>query len=267
LLKILAGQVQQDKGTVKYADDLKLVYFDQHREQIPSHLSLRRALSPTNDRVNYRGQSIHVNGWAQKFLFSPDRLEMPVGYLSGGERARIMIAKLMLEPADVLFLDEPTNDLDIPTLEVIEESLLEFTGAVVLISHDRCLMDRVCTKILGLGAENEPQYFADYSQWELASQEVVGAKKESIPKVQLEPIPTPSSQKKLSYKEQRELEGMEQAILSVELEIESLQKQIDHPDSQSDAKKTLEAYQLLGEVQHKLEVLFERWQILLDKSK
>lgn len=261
LLKILAGQLPQDKGTVKYAEDLRLVYFDQHREQIPSHISLKQALAPTNDRVNYRGQMIHVNGWAQKFLFSSDRLEMPVGYLSGGERARIMIAKLMLEPADVLFLDEPTNDLDIPTLEVIEESLLEFAGAVVLISHDRCLMDRVCTQILGLGNENEHQYFAEYSQWESASAQT--KTEPSSPKVA---IPKSSNPKKLTYKEQKELEGMEEAITGVELEIAQLQKEIDHPDIHADAKKSLEMYQLLAETQHRLESLFERWQNLLDKG-
>src|SRR4029078_2230766 len=129
--------------------------------------------------VNYRGQQIHVNGWAKKFLFSPDRLGLPVSCLSGGERARILIAKLMLQPADILFLDEPTNDLDIQTLEVIEESLQDFPGAVVLISHDRCLMDRVCTKILGLGGGNEHHYYADYSQWEAAS-ETQQVKKETV---------------------------------------------------------------------------------------
>ena len=182
LLKMLAKQVVPDMGTLKYADDLRLVYFDQHREHIPPNTTLRQALAPNNDMVNYRGQLIHVNGWAKKFLFSPDRLSLQVSCLSGGERARILIAKLMLEPADILFLDEPTNDLDIPTLEVIEESLTEFAGAVVLISHDRCLMDRVCTQILGLGKENEQQFFADYSQWEQACAKRAQVKKETVTK-------------------------------------------------------------------------------------
>ncbi len=132
---------------------------------------------------NYRGAQIHVNGWAKKIFVFSDRLELPVGCLSGGERARILIAKLMLEPADVLFLDEPTNDLDIPTLEVIEQSLKEFTGAVVLISHDRCLMDRLCTSILGLGEEHQgkmiPQVYAGYQQWENACLNAAPKKKET----------------------------------------------------------------------------------------
>ena len=262
LLKVLCGMVPQDSGTVKYADNLKLVYFDQHREHLPPHITLREALSPNGDHVTYRGQMIHVNGWAKKFLFSPDRLGLPIKYLSGGERARILIAKLMLEPADILFLDEPTNDLDIATLEVIETSLLDFAGAVVLISHDRCLMDRLCTQILGLGAENEQSFFADYSQW-LASCEQMGAKKEAKPKTA--PPPQPKLQK-LVYKEQRELEGMEQSIVAAEAEITALQHTLESPEMHTDAQKALETYRLLGQAQAKLEGLYSRWEFLEKKA-
>ena len=262
LLKILAGQIPQDMGTLKIADDLRLVYFDQHREHIPSHLSLREALSPIGEQVNYRGQYIHVNGWAKKFLFSPDRLELPVACLSGGERARILIARLMLEPADILFLDEPTNDLDIPTLEVIEESLNEFQGAVVLISHDRCLMDRVCTQILALGNDTEERFFADYSQWEksCAENEIKKVAEKSSSKA------TISSQKpkKLSYKDQRELDGMEGAIEKLEKEIEDLQRQLEEPTVSANSTQSLELYRILSEAQQKHDSLFERWQYLLN---
>lgn len=267
LLRLLAKMIPQDTGTIKYADDLKLVYFDQHREHIPPNVSIRKALSPTNDMVNYRGQSMHVNGWAKKFLFSPDRLELPVSCLSGGERARILIAKLMLQPADILFLDEPTNDLDIPTLEVIEDSLLEFTGAVVIISHDRCLMDRVCNQIIGLGSDNEHQLYADYSQWEAANAEASN-KKEPVSKPSAAtPITPQRAAKKLSYKEQRELESMEQSILAAETEVASLHLQLEEPEIHANAQKSLELYHQLGEAQKKLESLFERWQFLEDKSK
>lgn len=258
LLKVLAGQVPHDEGTIKYADALKLVYFDQHREHIPSNLSIRQALSPTNDTVNYRGQLIHVNGWAKKFLFSPDRLELPVGCLSGGERARILIAKLMLQPADILFLDEPTNDLDIETLEVIEESLKEFAGAVVLISHDRCLMDKVCTQILGLGEGQEQKFFADYSQWERAC-EAAPVKKEQPSKAAAAPQTTNVIvTKKLTFNEQRELAGMEQKILETEQEIESLNHQL----MQGNAGNSLDLYEKLSNAQNKHEALFARWQEL-----
>lgn len=265
LLKILAGSIPQDQGTIKLAEDLKLVYFDQHREHIPPNLTLKQALAPTNDVVNYRGQSIHVNGWAKKFLFTPDRMELPVGCLSGGERARILIAKLMLEPADILFLDEPTNDLDISTLEVIEESLREFAGAVVLISHDRCLMDRVCTQILGLGNDNEQQFFADYSQWEKASQEMSQKKEVKTEVVQQQS--QPAKPKKLSYNEQKELEGMEKAIEKAEAELEKLQSHLQDSEVQADPKKSLELYNQMTAASHKLETLFDRWQELLNKSK
>lgn len=263
LLKILAGMIPPDMGTVKYADDLKLVYFDQHRDQVPSHLTLREAFSPVSDMVNYRGQYMHVHGWAKKFLFSKERLDMPVSSLSGGERARLLIAKLMLEPADILFLDEPTNDLDIPTLEVMEESLKEFAGAVILITHDRCLMDGVCTELLGLGKGTEQYFFADYSQWEAASAKIVpAAPKETRAK----PSPAAAPLKKLTYKEQKELEGMEQNITSVEAEIAALEQQLQDPAVQADAQKSLELYNLLASAQQRHDLLFERWQIILDKN-
>lgn len=271
LLKVLAGTLQADRGTIKYAADLKLVYFDQHREQIPSHYSLREALSPNGDYVNYRGQEIHVNGWAKKFLFTPERLSLPVSSLSGGERARILIAKLMLQPADILFLDEPTNDLDIETLEIIEESLQNFAGAVVLISHDRCLMDRVCTQFLGLGAQSKPLMFVGYEQWAAHAEKLESSTKKESSLVSSAPAKPASltleKPKKLSYKEQRELEGMENNILALEAEIEALQLKLAEANGQYDSKKTLEYYTLLADAEKKLEQLFERWEFLSQFSK
>lgn len=264
LLKILAGEIAQDMGTIKYADNLKLVYFDQHREHISPTMTLREALAPNGDMVNYRGQFIHVHGWAKKFLFKPERLSLPVGYLSGGERARILIAKLMLQPADILFLDEPTNDLDIATLEVIEENLKEFQGAVVLISHDRCLMDTICTQILGLGHENEQRFFADYRQWEEACKETPAKKEPESKPIQATPV-TLKPAKKLSYHEQRELNGMEQAIITQEALIASFEEKLNAPHVQSDPTKSIEFYRLLGEAQGTLERMFERWEFLTTK--
>jgi ATP-binding cassette subfamily F protein uup len=165
LLKILAGEILADVGTIKKADALQIVYFDQHRMQLPSHITLRQALCPDKDFVTFRQQKIHVNGWCKRFLFSPEILDMPLDKLSGGERARIAIAHLMLQPADLLLLDEPTNDLDIPTLETLEESLVDFPGAVVLITHDRCMLDRICNTLLVFGDPENNLLFADFSQW------------------------------------------------------------------------------------------------------
>jgi ATP-binding cassette subfamily F protein uup len=261
LLKILAGQIPQDMGTIKMADDLKLVYFDQHREHIPLNLTLKEALVETGDTVNYRGQNIHVNGWAQRFLFPKDRLQMPLSVLSGGERARVLIAKLMLKPADILFLDEPTNDLDIQTLEVMEESLVDFPGAVVMISHDRSLMNSLCTEILGLGDE-EPKLYADYHHWEESREKKEAPKKEKAP-------PSPPKEikpkAKLSYKEQQELKNMEGNILLLEQEIARLKSELSSDSIAADSQKSLEYYRQLGKAETDLEVLFARWEELESK--
>lgn len=251
LMKLLAGQLEPDLGTIKRADDLKIVYFDQHREDIPPHLTLREALGDGNDTVFYQGQAIHVNGWARRFLFDANRMELPVSCLSGGEKARIHIARLMLKPADVLFLDEPTNDLDIPTLEVLEESLNEFSGAVVLISHDRCLMDRLCTAVIGLGDE-KAHLFADYTQWESAR------KKPEIPLTEKNTAPPPktSSPKKRSYKELKELEEIPKKIEEEDKNIAALHKQLENGNVNPDL------YQQLADAEKRLEVLFTRWEEL-----
>src|SRR5947209_17151601 len=131
------------------------------------NMSLRQALAPESDSVVYQDRVIHVASWAARFLFTGEQLNQSVGRLSGGERARVLIAQLMLQPADVLLLDEPTNDLDIPTLEILEESLLEYRGALVLVTHDRYMLDRVSNVVLGLDGMGQAETFADYSQWDL----------------------------------------------------------------------------------------------------
>ncbi|HMJ21001.1 MAG TPA: ABC-F family ATP-binding cassette domain-containing protein, partial [Terriglobales bacterium] len=166
LLRLLRGELSATRGEIRRAEWLRIVYFDQTRE-LDSSVTLRRALAPEGDSVIYQDRVIHVASWAAKFLFSSEQLNQPVERLSGGERARVLIAQLMLQPADVLLLDEPTNDLDIPTLEILEESLLEFRGSLVLVTHDRYMLDRVSTIVLGLSGRGGADSFADYSQWEV----------------------------------------------------------------------------------------------------
>src|SRR5882724_4038846 len=168
LLNLLAGALDPDAGDIERAEGLRLVRFEQHRAGLDPARSLRRALAPEGEAVVFQGRSVHVASWAKRFLFRPEQLEMPVGRLSGGEQARILIARLMCEPADVLILDEPTNDLDIPTLEVLEDSLAEFDGGLALVTHDRFMLERVSTVILALDGEGGAETFADYAQWELA---------------------------------------------------------------------------------------------------
>ena len=168
MLRILTGELEPDSGRIERAALLRTVYFDQAREQLDQNDTLRQGLGAHGDTVIYRDRPIHVAGWAKRFLFDSGQLERPVSSLSGGEQARVLIARLMLQPADLLLLDEPTNDLDIPTLEVLEDSLTDFPGALVLVTHDRFLLDRVSTAVLGLDGRGGAELYADYWQWEQA---------------------------------------------------------------------------------------------------
>ncbi|HZD31863.1 MAG TPA: ABC-F family ATP-binding cassette domain-containing protein, partial [Candidatus Angelobacter sp.] len=217
LLRLLQGELAPTDGTLKRADSLQIVYFDQNRE-LDSTATLRRALAPESDSVIYQDRVTHVASWAARFLFSGEQLNQPVANLSGGERARVLIARLMLQPADVLLLDEPTNDLDIPTLEILEESLLEYRGALVLVTHDRYMLDRVANVVLGLDGLGAIGRFADYSQWESWQAEQVEAAKRPSPtsSPSKEPTAQTSPKKKLSYLEAREYATIEQRVAQAE---------------------------------------------------
>ena len=254
LLKILEGKLAPDAGSIRRADLLQIVSFAQDRgEHLDPDVSLRRTLCPEGDSVIYRGRTVHVAGWAKRFLFRDEQLEMPVSRLSGGERARVMIARLMLAAADVLLLDEPTNDLDIPTLEVLEDSLLDFSGAVVLVSHDRYLLDRVSTVVIGLdGAEGG--VFADYSQWE-ASRSTQPAEQPTAEEPRRPS--TEGAKRKLGYLEQREWDAMEAKILAAEQELAACQRNVDAAGSE--AKRYMAAYEELQAAQQRVEDLYTRW--------
>ena len=161
LLRLLSGELKEDAGSIQRANALRVVYFEQNR-QMDESLTLRRALAPESDSVIYQDRVIHVASWAARFLFTGEQLNQPVSRLSGGEKARVLIANLMLQPADLLLLDEPTNDLDIATLEILEESLLEYPGALVLVTHDRYMLDRISNVVLGLDGLGGAERFADY---------------------------------------------------------------------------------------------------------
>jgi ABC transport system ATP-binding/permease protein len=259
LLKILEGKMESDEGTIRRADQLQIVSFAQDRgEHLDPDVSLRRTLCPEGDSVIYRGRPIHVTGWAKRFLFRDEQLDMPVSRLSGGERARVMIARLMLATADVLLLDEPTNDLDIPTLEVLEDSLLEFSGAIVLVSHDRYLLDRVSTIVIGLdGAEGG--VFADYSQWESSRSEQPA---ERTP-VKERPASVEGPKRKLAYLEQREWDSMEEKILEAEQDLDAHQRELEAAGS--DTKKYTAAYEKQQIAQRRVEELYTRWAELESK--
>jgi ATP-binding cassette subfamily F protein uup len=260
LLKLLANELDPEGGMVKYADNLQVVYFDQHREQLDLKMTLRRTLSDTGHSVTYRGQTIHIAGWAKRFCFQPEQLELPVERLSGGEQARAMIARFMLQPADVLIVDEPTNDLDIPTRETLEESFKEFPGALILVTHDRYMLETVCTEFVGLDDKGAHGHFATYEQWESwLSRQQSGGNKESKASRTRNEMPRESKPKKLSYKEQKEYERMEQRILEAETACAACQEKVEEPTVASDHLRLQEAYEALKDAERKVERLYARW--------
>lgn len=266
LMRLLMGELKPAEGTLKQADFLKVVYFAQNRaESLAPDLTLRRALCPHGDSVMYQGRPIHVAPWAKRFSFPVEQLEQPVGRLSGGEKARVHIARLMLETADLLLLDEPTNDLDIPTLETLEESLMEFPGALVLVTHDRYMLDRVSTRVLGLDGEGGAGLFADYSQWE---QSLETPKVKAKPAVEAAPTAASSApvaadaKKKLSYKDQREWDSMEERILQAEAVVEERQSAMETAAAAGDGPALAKALEDLASAEREREKLYERWQEL-----
>lgn len=261
LLKALEGLQEPAEGTIKTAEDLRVEVFDQHREELDPDLPLRNALSETGESVVYLGKELHIVTWAKKFLFQPNQLELPVGHLSGGEQARVQIARLMLRPADLLLLDEPTNDLDIPALEVLEESIQEFNGAVVLVTHDRALLNRVATQVLGLGVA-EPKLYADFDQWFADQAPLVG---------QAAPAKAPGAKSKaktpgLSFAEQKELGKMEGRIEKLEDQIAQLEARLAAPEMAQDPQGLEQGWAELTSLKSELEGLYARWADLEEKD-
>jgi ABC transport system ATP-binding/permease protein len=261
ILRLVRGELDPTAGMIRRADHLRVVYFDQNRELDPN-ITLKRALAPEADSVVYQDREIHVASWANRFLFSSDALNQPVGRLSGGERARILIAQLMLQPADILLLDEPTNDLDIPTLEILEESLLEFRGAMVLVTHDRFMMDRVSTIVLGLDGAGEAEVFADYSQWETWQQ----AQSARPVKSETSRAGVVSAKKKLSYLEAREFATMENRIAEAEQALQARRAALENPAIASDGSALLAASAAVEEAQKIVDALYARWSELEQKQ-
>ena len=256
LLDVLAGALPPDAGEIERADGLRVVRFAQERGGVDPTQSLRRALAPEGDAVTWQGRSVHVHSWAKRFLFQLEQLELPVGRLSGGEQARVHIARLMREPADLLILDEPTNDLDIPTLEVLEESLAEFEGGLVLVTHDRFMLERVSTVIVALDGRGGVETFADYAQWESA-RDTAGPPRR--PAAEVAPERARSRPPRLGYLEQREWDGMERAILDAERAVDACQSEVDDPTIASDPAALQQRYAALEAARADVDRLYARW--------
>jgi ATP-binding cassette subfamily F protein uup len=265
LLRLLTGELEPTAGTIKKAAALKIVYFSQLRE-LEEDVTLRRALAPDSDSVVYQGRVVHVASYATKFLFTSEQLNQPVERLSGGERARVLIAKLMLEPADVLLLDEPTNDLDIATLEILEESLLEYTGALVLVTHDRYMLDRVSNIVLGLDGRGNAETFADYSQWEQWQEEGSRSEVQSSGKPEVQEVREKSGgKKKLSYLEAREYATIEERVEAAEERLNAARDLLEDPSVATNADALTAALHDLEAAQAIADELYARWAELTEK--
>ena len=265
LLRLLTGELEPQSGSIRKAASLRIVYFSQARELEPG-VTLRRALAPDSDSVTYQGRVVHVASYASRFLFTGEQLNQPVERLSGGERARVLIARLMLEPADLLLLDEPTNDLDIATLEVLEETLLEYPGALVLVTHDRYMLDRVSTTVLGLDGRGNAASFADYSQWEQWMRQA--GTEEQPPKATqraAEPVPA-GNKKKLSYLEAREYATIEQRVEQADERVRAAHAAIEDPQVATDAAALTAALTELEQAQAEADTLYTRWAELTEKA-
>ncbi len=255
LLRLVNGELAPLSGMVERATALRVVYFEQNRE-LDGSQTLRRALAPDSDSVVYNGKVLHVASWAARFLFTGEQLNQPVERLSGGERARVLIARLMLEPADLLLLDEPTNDLDIPTLEILEEALLEYPGALMLVTHDRYMLDRVSNVVLGLDGAGGAGSFADYGQWE------EWQRASRVPKSASPSAPAssaPGKKKKLSYLEQRDWETIEVRIEEAEALVAAKQARLHDPAVATDAALLHAAMEEATAAQEAVDALYERW--------
>jgi len=268
LLRAITGEVALSAGEIRRAPGLRVVYFSQMRE-LDTSLTLRRTLAPDSDSVIYQDRVVHVAGYASRFLFTGEQLNQPVERLSGGERARVLIARLMLQPADVLILDEPTNDLDIPTLEILEESLLEFSGALILVTHDRYLLDRVTNAVLGLDGRGSARLFADYLQWEAWRDQQARAVSGAGPEKAPHPVPAASSasrtRRKLSYMEQREYDSLEKRIDEADARLRAAEQQIQDAGVVVDPEALTAALAELEAAKADHHSAYERWVDLTEK--
>lgn len=274
LIRILLGEEQPDSGKVSRADKLKVAYFEQNRETLKPKESVLKNIVSEGDYVYYQGNYVFARSYLERFMFSRQQMDLPVEKLSGGEQSRLRLAQLMLNEAQVLILDEPTNDLDVATLTVLEESLRDFNGAVILVTHDRYFMDQVASQIMAFhkrpDGSTTMENFAGYLQWEEWFEE---QKELEAAELRREADERKAAAKsggkggKLSFKEKYELENMEAIILDLEDKLGAAQLESSKPEVASQASKVQELYAQIADIQGKLEKLYARWAELEKKEK
>ena len=262
LLDILAGTASPKQGKIKFGHELRIVRFSQDRSQLDQNATLKQVMCPDGDRVFYRERALHINAWLQMFLFRPEQLDQKIGDFSGGEQARILLSGMMLQEADVLILDEPTNDLDIPSIELLEQSLLEFNGAIVLVTHDRYLMEQVGTQFLAMQIGQVPRRVGSYRQWEdqRLSYEQVEESDSAQDDASAEQI------EELTWEEQKELRGMEKRIHKAEEKLEMLSQELLKENVASDASLYQSANDAFLAQQARVDEMYTRWEALEERS-
>jgi ABC transport system ATP-binding/permease protein len=269
LLRMLIGEVAPDRGEVRHGANVQIAYYDQQREQLDPERTVVDTVGDGNDTVTVGGHSRHVMGYLQDFLFAPERARSPVKALSGGERNRLLLARLLTRPANVLVLDEPTNDLDLETLELLEEQLLEWPGTLLLVSHDRRFLDNVVTSTIAFEGDGRWQeYVGGYQDWlrQRGAASVEEARPGSEPRGAAtagSPDPAPAAvavKRKLSYKEQRELEALPAKIASLEEEQRELEARAAAPEFYKEGADTIRGVlDRIAAVGNDLHVAYERW--------
>jgi ATP-binding cassette subfamily F protein uup len=274
MLKLILGEEAPDSGTVRQGARLQVAYFDQMRAQLNEEASLADTISPGSDWVEINGQRKHVMTYLGDFLFAPERARSPVKSLSGGERNRLLLARLFAKPANVLVLDEPTNDLDIDTLELLEELLEDYAGTVFLVSHDRTFLDNVVTQVIVAEGEGQwREYVGGYSDWERVRASTQPALAKPVPKAETKPAAKesaqpPKQQKKLSYKEQRELETLPQLISDLEAEQKTISEQLADPNLYKQRPDEVQRLNnRFAEIDELLMESLEKWEAIEAKAK
>jgi ATP-binding cassette subfamily F protein uup len=264
LLRVLVGDEPPDTGQILRADGLQVAYFAQHREALDPSLSVVDTLCPGGDHVTFRGARIHVSGYLARFLFRSEHAKLAVGQLSGGEQSRLALARLMLRPANVLVLDEPTNDLDLDTLQVLEDSLLGFDGAILLVTHDRYFLDRVTTKLLAFhtrpGARGRITSMVGLSQWETwyaeEAEASAGANAAARPKTA---ATASAPRRKLGYHDQREWDTIEARIAEAEVKLTALRTEQNSPEIASNHSRLVELETEIATAKAEVDRLYARW--------
>jgi ATP-binding cassette subfamily F protein uup len=278
LLRLILGELAADAGKVQLGTKIEVAYFDQFRAQLDPEAPLCEVISPGSDYVEIGGTKKHVIGYLEDFLFAPQRARSPVKSLSGGERNRLLLARLFARPANVLVLDEPTNDLDIETLELLEALLQDYAGTVFLVSHDRAFLDNVVTQTIASEGEGQwKEYVGGYSDW-LRQRPAGGAARfDATGGVEAKPAtsagavdaakPKPVVRKKLSFKEQRELEQLPARIAALEAEQATLQARLADPVFYQGPSEAVRDAQLrMASVDAEIDAALLRWEALEAKG-